>query len=352
MTSKGSQFALFDRLPEAMVWIEEETCRFINQRAQLMLGKPALNWIGKPWKELSAQHFPNLQPLPHSDAPAGIIQHIIIEALDGTRFHAEWRWCVCEDGVVIGQFRDISERVFFEQAIRESEQRFKTLSIHAMEGIALLSDQTIIDSNEQFARLMGFRRVDEVLNTRISDYINDRDWRRISARSQYGSRCEIEATTSTNQRIHLEATMTESSEEYTADRVLLIYDITERKRTELDLLQTKERFRLLVENNPIGLFLLVEGKVKYANAAAIDLVEYEEEKLYDFAFEEFFIPSERKRVLGSLERTRSGVKTPYTELKVLKPNGKESLVGMRMTLSFHDRSPAVQVTLVDLYCNL
>lgn len=348
MTSKIPEFELFNQLPEAMVWIEGDALRAINERGCLMLGLECQQWMNQPWTAIAEKHFPSLHPISASDAPATNVQNIVIESLDGGRFHAEWKWRRLNSNVLLGQFRDISERVFFEQAIRESEQRFKSLTIHAMEGIALLNDQTVIDCNEQFARLLGFRRVDEIFGANIHDFIRDRDWRRISARSQYGSRCEIEAMTASNQRIHLEVTMTESSDDYTADLVLLIYDITERKRTELDLLQTKERFRLLVENNPIGLFLLVDGHVKYANAAALDLVQYPEEQLFDFPFDQLFAPEERHRVKANLVRTREGVRTPYTELKVLRADGTSGLVGMRMTLSFHDRSPAVQVTLMDL----
>ena len=342
------ELALFNHMPEAMVWIEGDVLCAVNERARLMLGEECAFWVGQPWNTIAAQHFPQLHSISEDQIPSAPIQNLVIEDFHGGRFHAEWKWKTFENNMFLGQFRDISERVFFEQAIRESEQRFKSLSIHAMEGIALLNDQIIIDSNEQFGRLLGFRRVDEILGSNIRDFIRDRDWRRISARSQYGSRCEIEATTGSNQLIHLEVTMTESSDEYTADQVLLIYDITERKRTELDLLQTKERFRLLVENNPIGLFLLVDGQVKYANAAALDLVQFPEEQLFDFPFDEFFIPEERQQVKTNLNRTREGVRTPYKELKLLRADGTSALVGMRMTLSFHDRSPAVQVTLMDL----
>jgi len=348
MTTNFTELELFNRMPEALVWIEGDALRAINERACLMLGVDCQQWVGKSWSAISNAYFPDLRPHSNRELPKAFTQNIVIEALDGGRFHAEWKWSQLGPNSILGQFRDISERVFFEQAIRESEQRFKSLTIHAMEGIALLSDETVIDSNEQFARLLGFRRVDEVLGANIHDFIRDRDWRRISARTQFGSRCEIEARTASDQLIHLEVTMTESADKYTADQVLLIYDITERKRTELDLLQTKERFRLLVENNPIGLFLLVDGRIKYANAAALDLVKYPEDELLDFPFDEFFIPEERHRVKASLDRTREGVKTPYTEMKLRRADGKSAMVGMRMTLSFYDRSPAIQVTLMDL----
>lgn len=340
--------SLFDALPEASLWIENGTIQAINRRALLMLGSDATMWIGQPWPAISATHFPGVQLPNFETAPPVTTLKSIITALDGSRFHAEWKWSRIQPDGIFAQFRDISERVFFEEAIRESEQRFKSLSIHAMEGIALLDGQTIVDSNEQFARLLGFKRIQQILGTSVRDYIRERDWRRISARSQYGSRCEIEAETATQQRIHLEVTMAESIDDANGYPVLLIYDITERKRTEFDLLQTKERFRLLVENNPIGLFLLVDGSVKYANSAAMELATWEEEEIFEIDFKELFIETDRGRLQRELQRTREGVRTPYIELKLLRPDGREVLVGLRMTLSFHDRSPAVQVTVMDL----
>ena len=340
-----TELHLFNQLPEAMLWVEGDALKAINERAILMLGEAARNWVGQRWSDLSAAHFPELAAPERESFTLNVpTQKLVITALDGSRFHAEWKWNFLDEEAVVGQFQDISERVFFEAAIRESEQRFKSLSIHAMEGIALLEGQTIVDSNEQFARLLGFQRTPDILGTSVRDYIRERDWRRISARSQFGSRCEIEAKTAKDQTIHLEVTMAESAE----NQVLLIYDITERKRTEFDLLQTKERFRLLVENSPVGLFLLVDGLVRYANSSAMELVEWPEERLFEAEFGELFVEEDQGRLRRDLARTREGVKTPYIELKMLRPDGRERLVGLRMTLSFHDRSPAVQVTVMDL----
>lgn len=339
--------ALFDLLPEATLRIENQIIEAINKRALMMLGAEARAWVGQPWSAISAVYFQGLQ-LPESPEQSALTAKNLITALDGSHFHAEWKWSRLGPVSTIAQFRDISERIFFEEAIRESEQRFKSLSIHAMEGIALLDGQIIIDSNEQFARLFGFKRIQEILGTSVRDFIRERDWRRISARSQYGSRCEIEVETATKQRVHLEVTMAESTDDSNGYPVLLIYDITERKRTELDLLQTKERFRLLVENNPIGLFLLVDGLVKYANGAALDLVDWAEDELFELDFKELFNKGDHGRLQRELTRTREGARTPYIELKMRRLDGREMLVGLRMTLSFYDRSPAVQVTAVDL----
>ena len=51
----------------------------------------------------------------------------------GSAFEAEWKAVPVGDGTILLQIRDISERMVYEEVIRESEQRFRSLARHAME---------------------------------------------------------------------------------------------------------------------------------------------------------------------------------------------------------------------------
>ena len=263
----------------------------------------------------------------------------------GTMFDAEWKAVPVGDGTILLQIRDISERMVYEQVIRDSEQRFRSLARHAMEGIAFLEGNQIVDANEQFAILFGWKELP--IGEDILSLVNPRDWQRLGARKFARSRVELQGITQQGRTIHLEATR--STDATTNQTVLMVYDITERKRTELDLLQTKERFRMLVETSPIGLLLMVDGKVKYSNPGVLDLMGIRmEDELYDEHFVSLFHEDDQAVLQEDIRLVEVGERPPYREVRIRVSDDEVVEVGVRMTLSFHDRSPAVQVALTDL----
>ena len=268
----------------------------------------------------------------------------LIRRNTGTVFEGEWKAVPTGDGKVLMQIRDISERMMYEQVIRESEQRFRTLARHAMEGIAFLEGTEIVDANEQFAILFGWKELP--IGEDILNMVNARDWQRLGARKFARSRVELQGVTQQGAQIHLEATR--SSDTTTNQTVLMVYDITERKRTELDLLQTKERFRMLVETSPMGLVLMVDGKVKYTNPGILDLLGMRmEDEVYDAEFASLFHEDDQAVLHEDIRLVEMGERPPYREVRMMQGDTVVE-VGIRMTLSFHDRSAAVQVTVSDL----
>ena len=263
----------------------------------------------------------------------------------GSVFDAEWKAVPVGNGIIMLQIRDISERMVYEQVIRDSEQRFRSLARHAMEGIAFLEDTQIVDANEQFAILFGWQELP--IGVDILTMVNPRDWQRLGARKYARSRVELQGTTQQGRIIHLEATR--SLDSTTNQTVLMVYDITERKRTEMDLLQTKERFRMLVETSPMGLLLMVDSKLKYTNPGVLDLMGIRlEDEVYDEHFVSLFHEDDQAVLQEDIQMVERGERPPYREVRMKAFGGDVVEVGVRMTLSFHDRPPAVQVTLTDL----
>lgn len=221
------------------------------------------------------------------------------------------------------------------------------LSHSAMDGIARITDLEITECNDRFAAIMGFNDRETLRGRDLTEWLSLRDWRRLQARAKSMSPCEIELEIAPGNFRFVEAALRPSGADETAH--LFIYDVTDHKRVERDLAQTKERFRLLVESNPISLFLIIEGQIQYVNPAATELIGLDaEDELYGTPFESLFIASDRERIRTALTKSRLGEKVPYVELTLELSDHVLRDVGLRMTLSVFDHQPAVQVTATDL----
>ena len=72
-------------------------------------------------------------------------------------------------GLYIVILRDVTESKQVEAALRENEQRYRTLFSQAMDGILLLdAEGGVVDVNESFARMHGYA-VDELLRMNLRD---------------------------------------------------------------------------------------------------------------------------------------------------------------------------------------
>ena len=75
--------------------------------------------------------------------------------------------------------QDVTERVRVEEALRHSEQLYRTLAELSPDSIIQIDAAgTIVMANPQAARLCGFERVDEILGTTIFDYTPTEEWAR------------------------------------------------------------------------------------------------------------------------------------------------------------------------------
>ena len=155
---------------------------------------------------------------------------------------------------VAGTIRDISERKRAEDALRASEERFRTLVDHATDAFGLVDDRgIIIDVNREACESRGYRR-EEMIGMSVSEIDPDVDLDAIQKRFEAGE--EVLTFESRNRRkdgtvFPVEVrTRRFVSPEGRLFSLTLGRDITERKRAEEALRKSEELYRALLEVSP------------------------------------------------------------------------------------------------------
>lgn len=86
-----------------------------------------------------------------------------------------------KDGTLVGaieSIRDITERRIKEQALQESEERYRTLTENVADGVALIQRGTLLFVNNAFAAIFGYTNVEDIVGRKAvnlirSDYQHD-----------------------------------------------------------------------------------------------------------------------------------------------------------------------------------
>ncbi len=177
---------------------------------------------------------------------------------------------------VISMVRDISERIFAENALKESETRFRTVFQTHPDSviIARLSDGNIVDINDNSLSLLGYTR-EEMIGASTLDlglWVEPEQRQRyldLLRRQGFVENYEIAVRTKTGRiRIGLISARTL---ELNDEKCLLavVRDITEMKEAESRLVRSESRFRSLISVMGDGLIILgYNGEIVQCNQTA------------------------------------------------------------------------------------
>ncbi|MBN2489026.1 MAG: PAS domain S-box protein [Methanosarcinaceae archaeon] len=88
--------------------------------------------------------------------------------------------------------------------------------------------------------------------------------------------------------------------------VLMMHDITERKKAEKELKESEQSYRNLVGRANDGIAILQDGVLKYINSHAAEIVGYVPEELINTQFTDHVHPDELNKVVNRYERRMAG----------------------------------------------
>ncbi len=215
---------------------------------------------------------------------------------------------------MIGSMLDVTERRGAETALKESEERFRSLIQNSSDMITVIgSDGTILYHSPSIGRVLGHAPRSRIgQNVFESALIHPEDLPRHSdairkTLSEPGSSRTVEMRMLHRDGYwrHIEATMRNPVDESGLDGIVAnSRDITERKRTEEALRESEERFRLLAENaNDLVCLHALDGRYLYVSPSSKRLLGYDPEELINTNPYDLIYPEDVPRIRSGPQET-------------------------------------------------
>src|ERR687894_139846 len=291
---------------------------FINPAAARLTGWDAEDLIGRHQHDVLHHTKPDGTPYPSQECPIyaalndGGIHRVTDEVFwrkDGTSFPVQYvSTPIRERGEIVGAvvlFEDVTERKEAEEALKESEERFRTAFEDAPIGVALVRlDGRRLKVNLALCEMLGYSE-EELLGKDYSEVIHPED-REVSA-DHLRQILEGELETYVLERRYVRAdehtvwnltsvSLVRDSRGEPSHLVCLHQDVTERKEAEEKLRKSEERFRSLARNATDLITVLEEdGTICYESPTIERILGYlPEERIGKNAFD-YLHPEDKDR---------------------------------------------------------
>jgi len=231
---------------------------------------------------------------------------------------------------IVSNYRDITEKVQAEQALRDSEEKFRRafrLNPDAM-SITTLADGLYLDVNDAFLRLTAFTRQDVVGRTSldVGSWVETEDRSRMVQALKANGHLESMETCFRKKTgevffVHLSAELIEIGNVQCV--LATSQDITERKFAAEELRRSEEQHRSLIERAPYGICrITAEGRFLLVNPALVRMLGYEiasEVMALDVTTQVYADPEERACLMSHLEQ---GAEYPPVETRWKRKDGR------------------------------
>jgi diguanylate cyclase (GGDEF)-like protein/PAS domain S-box-containing protein len=308
---------LLDRAPEAAGWADE-------QGRMLYMNQAACSSLEYSLDELLRMRVQDVLPEEFALKFEGFTQTLRDHGMvtfesahitkSGRRFPVEVALnCLEFNGreYFCAFIRDITSHKQSEQALRESEERYRSLFDGVPVGLYRTTPAGLmLDANESLVRILGYPDRETLLQANVGDIYYDREdrlrWQR-TLQAETGSRVQtFEARVRRHDGpiIWVRFSLTASRDE---DGQILRYegaleDVTDRKRAEEALRASEERFRALVQNASDMITILEpEGTVRYGSPSHFRLLGHQPEDLLGRSLLDLVHPEDRPLVANALQ---------------------------------------------------
>ena len=250
---------------------------------------------------------------------------------DGARFEARVssKLFTDESGcqVACTSIHDITERKQAEEALRQSEERFRLLYENAPLGIIQIDQNGYLTAaNRKFAEISGYSP-EEAVGLTYRDVTLPEETDRIVKIAEdllFGTIDTIQyerrllRKDGSTRWVRITARMIRGEQGEPPWGMVLFEDIAERKQAEEALRQSEEHFRATFEHMPLGISeCTLEGRFINANPKDLDIHGYTKDELVHLTIMDVTHPGDMEETLSNLQKLAAGEIDSYVMEKRL-----------------------------------
>ncbi len=338
---EGRYFSLVENAPDIIFTIDlKGKFLFFNKTAQKITGYTISELLNKNLQSIVIpehqsrisnilENIPNLQIIPPFEAE--------IISLNGNTIPLGIHIKPIKDSkgkilFLLGIARDNTEEKKALKALKESVNKYSTLIEHAKDGVVIIQDGICKFANKAFVELSAFP-LEELIGRSLFEKLEYEEkgilyqkFKEHVTKKELPSILELKMKRKDGAIKDIEISASNIQYEDRPAYMAIIRDITERKLIEKSLRESKEKYKLLVENiNDVIFTLDVNGNITYISPALEKYQGFKVDEIIGHNFMQFVHPEDRERLENSLKKTLQGKIEPY-EFRVINKNGESRYV--------------------------
>ena len=232
---------------------------------------------------------------------------------------------------MVGVSRDITERRRATEALRESEEKYRTLFEQSVDAINIVGvDGRVIEANPAWFRLFGYTPEDMSSYSARDAYIEPegraRFLEKIALQDSVEDETQFRRKDGTIFDCHRIVIVRRAPDGTVVGFQTVFHDVTETRRAERALRESEDRYRTLMTNlNDVVYELDADGRFTFVGPQTLEVTGYTPEDVTGRPFSDFLHPEDLPRIVDHWRGVTSGEVDPV-EFRMLKPGGEPHYV--------------------------
>lgn len=362
LESENQFRALAENSITGICLMQDGVFQYVNPRFAEIYGYDIHEMIGMPWEEIVFEDDRSLVRESIRKREAGETDFVLYEyraiSKDKSIIHVEVygsRATYNGRPAVLGTVLDVTARKKLEQALSESEAKFKNLAEKSMVGIYMLQDEFITYANPRLAEIYGYE-LDEIIGMRWKEVIHPLDLPLVAANIRKREAGELDAIhyefrglKKNGDLIYVDTYGTNVRYQGRLTAIGTQLDITDRKHLEQALLESEGKFKVLAEKSLVGIYLIQDEVFKYTNPRFAEIFGYSSYEPTGKRWEELVFHQDIPLVKENIRKRDSGeADAIHYDFRGLSKDGTIKYIDLYGARILYQGRPAVMGSLLDI----